>query len=83
MAGKKLFTDYLDDVSGNYTDEANLRSLHGDIAVQLADRSGAGYDTKIGQPARQRGDGLNEDTYITCSLALVYNFNAVRCPTKW
>ncbi len=83
FAGKKLFTDYLDDVSGNYTDEANLRSLRGNIAVALADRSGTGIDTKIGQPARQRGDGVSEDTYLTCSLSLVYNFNNVRCPTRW
>ncbi len=83
LAGKKLFTDYLDDVSGNYTDEANLRSLRGDIAVTLADRSNLGKDAKIGQPARQRGDALNDDTYITCSLGLVYNFNTVRCPKRW
>lgn len=83
VSAKKLFTDYLDDVSGYYTDEANLRSLRGGVAVELADRSNVGYDTKIGQPARQRGDGVNEDTYITCSLGLVYNFNMVRCPTKW
>ena len=79
LSSRKLFTDYLDDVSGNYTDNANLRSLRGDLAVALADRSAYKNDGKIGQPTRQRGDGLNEDTYIMVGLALVYNFNAVRC----
>jgi hypothetical protein len=78
LACKKLFTDYLDDVSGNYSDEANLRSLRGPLAVELADRSNY-KETKIGQPSRQRGDGLNEDMYVFLGIGLMYNFNGVRC----
>jgi Domain of unknown function (DUF6089) len=75
---KKLFTDYLDDVSGNYSDEANLRSLRGQLAVDLADRSSY-KEGKIGQPSRQRGDGLDDDMYVFLGVGLMYNFNGVRC----
>ena len=81
FSAKKLFTDYLDDVSGNYPDPSNLRSLHGDLAVALSDRSGV-PESGIGQPTRQRGNGFNNDTYVFASLGLMYNFNSVRC-TKW
>jgi hypothetical protein len=78
FSARKLFTDYLDDVSGNYSDEANLRSLRGPLAVELADRSDY-KEGKIGQPSRQRGDGLNEDMYVFLGVGLMYNFNSVRC----
>ena len=78
LSARKLFTDYLDDVSGNYSDEANLRSLRGQLAVDLADRSSY-KDRTIGQPSRQRGDGVSEDMYVFLGVGLLYNFNGVRC----
>lgn len=35
---RKLFTDHLDDVSGNYVDEADLLAAKGQLAVDLSYR---------------------------------------------
>ena len=78
LSARQLFTDYLDDVSGNYTSRANLRSLRGDLAVALADRS-IGDAAPIGRQNRMRGNGINNDTYMFLSIGLLYNFNSVRC----
>jgi uncharacterized protein DUF6089 len=45
---RKLFTDYLDDVSATYVDEALLRQAHGQKAVEMAYRGG---ELKGGDPA--------------------------------
>jgi hypothetical protein len=77
-----LFTDYLDDVSGTYADVATIADTRGAVAAALADRSGE-LDPDalpIGQPGRQRGDGVRRDGFMTVGLALVYNFATVDCP---
>ena len=77
LSGRKLFTDYLDDVHGNYADIRDIRAQRGDIAAALADRSG---DPPIGLPGRQRGNGKNNDTYATIGIGLNYYFGSIRCP---
>lgn len=77
LSGRKLFTDYLDDVSGVYADWRDIRSTRGDIAAALADRSG---EPKIGEPGRQRGNGKNNDTYFFLGVSLQYYFGEIRCP---
>ncbi len=39
LSARHLYTDYLDDVSTVYADASQIRSLRGDDAVRLADRS--------------------------------------------
>jgi len=39
LSGRRLFTDYLDDVSGTYADIDDLQNLRGPLAVALSDRS--------------------------------------------
>ena len=83
VSGRKLWTDYLDDVSGNYTDPANLKSLRGNVAVELADRSLLSPEGgTIGQPTRQRGNGWKNDSYVFVGIGIMYNFNNVKC-FKW
>ncbi len=77
LSGRKPFTDYLDDVSGVYADIRDIRSLRGDIAAALADRSG---EARIGEPGRQRGNGKNDDTYLFLGVGLQYYFGQIRCP---
>ncbi|MCH8330108.1 MAG: hypothetical protein IH946_01810 [Bacteroidetes bacterium] len=36
---RKTFTDYLDDVSGNYADNSKIEAQHGDVAAKLANRT--------------------------------------------
>lgn len=67
LSGRKVFTDYLDDVSGSYADWRDIRSLRGDVAAALSDRSG---EPRLGEPGRQRGNGKNNDTYIFLGVGL-------------
>jgi opacity protein-like surface antigen len=79
---RKTFTDYLDDVSGNYAAPADLESP---LAVAMADRSGETiFATHIdpvtgkafawgwGQQGDQRGDRTDKDWYIVAGFNLNY-----------
>ncbi|OFX74454.1 MAG: hypothetical protein A2X12_08800 [Bacteroidetes bacterium GWE2_29_8] len=72
---RKTFTDYVDDVSLTYFDNATLTSSKGDIAGYLADPSlhnPGGGDTNPGQ---QRGDLSDKDAYMFMFLTLTYKPN--------
>lgn len=77
-----LFTDYLDDVSGNYPNLAELGNTRGPAAVALSDRSWevSPEGIPLSEPGRQRGDGIKRDGYLTVQLSLVYNFATITCP---
>lgn len=76
---RKLFTDYLDDVSTTYPDPLVLASQRDPLAVILSDRSTT--DPKIGDPGRQRGDSRSTDNYTFLGIGLVYYFGQVACPS--
>ena len=78
LSARKVFTDYLDDVSGNYADVRDIRAQRGEIGAALSDRS---IEPKIGQPGRQRGNGKNNDSYMILGIGLQYYFGYIRCPT--
>lgn len=78
IAGRRTFTDYLDDVSGNYPDLRDVKRLRGNIAADLVDRSG---EPRIGLPGRQRGNGKKFDSYATLSVGIVYYFGDLKCPS--
>jgi len=77
VSARKLFTDYLDDVSGTYPDIDDIMAQRGEIAAALVDRS---EEPKIGEAGRQRGNGKNNDTYVFAGISLVYYFGQIRCP---
>ena len=79
LSGRRLFTDYLDDVSTVYPDLDDLEALRGEVSVALSDRSIG--DTQLGQEGRQRGDSKNNDSFAFLSIGLVYYFGDIRCPT--
>jgi hypothetical protein len=79
FSARRLFTDYLDDVSGVYTDTGDLEALRGDVAVALADRSVT--EVKIGQEGRQRGNSKANDSYVFFGAGIVYYFGSLKCPT--
>jgi hypothetical protein len=72
---RKLFTDYIDDVSANYVDEAALLAARGQIAVDLAwradDKTGAPYPL-AGTP---RGNPDLKDAYYY--VAFTYTIRLV------
>lgn len=67
---RKTKTDYIDDVSGAYVDNAVLEFENGDLSAALADRTGA--DRSEGDPnaGRARGDGKTTDWYQYTGLSI-------------
>lgn len=77
LSARKLFTDYIDDVHGEYADIRDIKAQRGSIAAALADRSG---DPPIGLAGHQRGNGKNSDAYVFLGVGLNYYFGEIRCP---
>jgi opacity protein-like surface antigen len=81
ISARKLFTDYLDDVSKSYPNINELRKQHGEVAVALSDPSSTlENQVKVGQFGRQRGDSQSNDMYTMFGVSLLYYFGDLRCP---
>jgi hypothetical protein len=65
---RKLFTDYLDDVSTTYADRADLLAAKGQLAVDMAYRGNQSYPAK----GAQRGGSTQKDWYYFLGLHLTY-----------
>lgn len=71
---RKIFTDYLDDVSGDYYDNNLIRQAGGDVAAELADpSSGNFYEWTI--QGEQRGDPTTKDAFMSGMLTFGYNLS--------
>ena len=77
FSARKIFTDYLDDVSGVYADARDIRAQRGEVGAALADPS---IEPQIGLPGRQRGNGKNNDAYVMLGVGVQYYFGYIRCP---
>ncbi len=69
---RKLFTDYLDDVSTNYADPADLLAGRGQLSVDMSYRGddvGSGAYPPKGD---QRGSSAKKDSYYFTGLHLTY-----------
>jgi len=77
----KTFTDYIDDVSGEYYDNEALRSARGDIAGFLADPN---LNQIPGQTAarQQRGDPDDLDAYLFLKFHVHYKLTKYRSGSK-
>jgi hypothetical protein len=92
IGARKLFTDYLDDVSTVYADVDDVEDLRGPIAARLVDRSAELFqedpsfftsnniEYPIGEPGRQRGNSKTNDTYVMIGIGVMYYFGDLRCP---
>ena len=71
---RKLFNDYLDDVSKNYVDESQLLANRGTKAVELSYRGDELKDGSQTYPAAgvQRGNPSPKDWYYFTGLTLTY-----------
>lgn len=78
---RKTFTDYLDDVSGNYPSYASLPGGSTGLAAALSDRSGEHGGEKIGTPGYQRGQSPKKDDYLFGGITLSYTIMKVQCPS--
>lgn len=75
---RKTFTDYLDDVSGNYADEAELLQLRGPKAVELAFRGDElGNGATYPKSGEQRGTPTEMDWYYFAGVTMEIKFHAI------
>ena len=94
---RKLFTDYLDDVSSFYVDPADLLEARGQLAVDLSYRGDevAGGNPSYPGKETQRGSAKNKDYYAFAGVHLTYRLggekgmgggrgkkNSTGCPTN-
>lgn len=63
------FTDYLDDVGGNYYDNAALRELRGPAVARLADKSEVKHEAGTG-----RGNSTTKDFYSFAGATITFKF---------
>lgn len=76
---RKTFTDYIDDVSGNYYDNDMLRQNRGDLAASLADRNLFAEGTK--RPSGEaRGNPNSNDNYAFFLITINKKLNFHRRP---
>jgi hypothetical protein len=90
---RKLFTDYLDDVSTKYINPADfykyLPAQQAAIAVAVSNKSPEGYNTPGYQPGDKRGDPTQNDAYFTAQFKMAFTIggttrerwrNSTHCP---
>jgi hypothetical protein len=90
---RKLFTDYLDDVSGTYINPAlysqNLSASQAAIAERISNKAASGYATPSYTPGDKRGTSTNNDAYFTFGIKLGIRltggqrerwYNSTHCP---
>jgi hypothetical protein len=71
----KTFTDYLDDVSGNYYNPAILKQAYGDASAYLSNPTTTKYSYDAsGYSSVQRGDATTKDSYLITSISVSYLF---------
>jgi hypothetical protein len=73
----KSFTDYIDDVSGTYYDNAELRSQRGDAAADLADRHLTNNDNPLASGSK-RGNPNNNDNFGFISIVYSHSFGRTK-----
>ncbi len=69
---RKTFTDYLDDVSGNYADPVILANENGQLAAQMGDQSLNQEGFTANNTGVSRGNPYNKDWYAYTGLTLSF-----------
>jgi hypothetical protein len=75
------FTDYIDDVSGNYFDNDKLRSLNGPTAATLADRSLKPLGLNGSNTGYKRGNPHDKDWYGVFGMTITFQLG--KANTCW
>jgi opacity protein-like surface antigen len=76
LGARPTFTDYLDDVSGDYVTYTDLLAGNGQLAAALGNRTGELTDSEpvVVPTGTQRGDGAKKDWYFILGATVSYNF---------
>jgi opacity protein-like surface antigen len=81
---RKLFTDYLDDVSSDtYVDTAILRSRVGDLSAKLSFRGDELSDPTTFNTKLQRGNPNRRDVYYTCLIKFSFSLDNLGSSGGW
>lgn len=79
----KTFTDYLDDVSGDYYDNNAILDAYGSDAAHWADPSSGAFPTWT-NPGEMRGDPKQKDAYFFFNVSIIRNLQQNRGnKVKW
>jgi hypothetical protein len=81
LSGRKTFTDYLDDISTTYVEDADLIRAHGQIAANLSNRTGEVGKRIEYTDTSPRGNPKNKDWYYFVGITLTYSFLPKICRT--
>ncbi len=75
---RKLFTDYIDDVSKNYIDPTDLLNARGQLALDMSYRGDeiVGGSSNYPQKSVQRGNPKNKDSYYFIGFHVTYRLGA-------
>lgn len=76
LGARKLFTDYIDDVSTSYSDYFTLKGARGQLATDLAFRSDELQPLPYPADGTKRGSPRYKDWYYLTTLTLSYKFGA-------
>lgn len=72
---RKTFTDYIDDVSGLFGDNALIAAENGELAGILNDRAGeVTNEPNVRTATSQRGNPDRDDTFVIGAVFISYNF---------
>ncbi len=89
ITNRYTMTDYLDDISSTYIDRAELLQARGEIAANLANRTGEYLGTEpVNTPGVARGT-VNRDWYTWSGFTITYSFmdgfggRKYGCPTNF
>ena len=78
ISGRNLFSDYIDDVSGQYPNLLDLEARRGITAVQLSNRA---LQPDFAQNNVQRGNGKNNDLVFFAQIGIMRYFGQIPCPS--
>lgn len=82
---RKTFTDYLDDVSGNYVNPALLAETNGTLSAQMSDQSlnNEGKLANVNGQSISRGNPNTKDWYVFAGVTLSFRvIEYTTCPRR-
>lgn len=82
---RKTFTDYLDDVSGNYVNPVLLSATNGTLSAQMSDQSlnNEGSLANVNGQSVSRGNPNTKDWYVFAGITLSYRLiKYTTCPKR-